>query len=744
MAGYNYDITINDYASAALAKISNQSVLTEKKVSRTMEKLRAGGQKAVPSIDSLRFKLQKLTAQRNQAFTTQEIRQFNTAIRQTERQMHKLEHLPPLSIRERFRSLGKSVAGSILPVGGLAAGVAGVGAALTSAIRTGADFTKEMSNVKALTGASGTAFENLNETARQLGASTAFSASQAAQGMGFLAQAGFKTHEIIEAMPATLNLAAAGGIELGQAADIASNVLSGFGLAARETERVANVMAKTASSANTNISEMGESMKFFAPTAKTLGINLEESSAAIGLLGNAGLKGSIATQALGTSLVRLTKPTQEMQEAMNKLKVDFFDAQGEFVGLGSMVGQLEGAFRGMTKEQQAANLSTLFGQEAFKNVAVLLDAGQQGIRDYTKELANARGEAQRMADTKLDNLAGDFTELKSALSEVSIKIFTKLAPALRSTVQFFTRIAQSGGAVAAFFQEYGILVAGGAAALGAYNLSLKATAIGTKLLTIWQKRQAIVSTLATAKTWALNAAMAANPVGVIVGGLAALSAAAVWAFQKVGWFRGAVLGAWEGLKAFGTIIKDMVITNIKRVISGLGALGSAIAHLFKGEFGAAKEAAVSGLEDLAEAAVNLSPAGGVVNVAKQGKKIGAAMAAGYNKGLAEIKTNKAKSKLSESTSSAQPDGNENLAKGLDVKNEFSGTLETNNDSIRETTETIVTGGRKQQIFNIRIDKVLENVTQEVTDGREAADDLVEMVLDRLVRKLGGTFRSLTT
>ena len=317
-------------------------------------------------------------------------------------------------------------------------GLAGIAIALggvaTAAVKTQAEFEAAMSKVKALTGETGAAFGQMTEKAKELGRTTPHSATAAAEGMQFLAMAGFDANQIMDSIGGTLDLASAAGIELGRSADIVSNQLSQFGLTAKDTDKVVDQLAKTTTSHNTNMEQMAEAMKFLGPTAKALKIPMSEASAVVGIMGDNGLQGSIATRALGTSLVKLAKPTKSMKEEMTRLGVEFFNAKGEFVGVAGLVEQLQGAFKGMTDKQKQAALSTLFGNEAIQEFNILLGTGSEQLREYTKEIKNSDGAANEMATTMEDNLAGDFKKLKSALEGLLLGTGA-IAKGLRGVVQ---------------------------------------------------------------------------------------------------------------------------------------------------------------------------------------------------------------------------------------------------------------------------------------------------------------------
>lgn len=339
-------------------------------------------------------------------------------------------------------SMGAAVGTSAIAIGGMAGMALGAGAALVGIVSAGANFEQVMSKVAAVSGASGSEMKQLQAQAKELGATTQFSATQAGEGMMYLAQAGFKTNDILTAMPGMLDLAAAGALDLGTAADIASNIMSGFGLKADKATHTADVLAKAAADANTDVTEMGEAMKYAAGTAHTVGFTMEETSAAMMAMSNSGLKGSVAGQAFATSLGRLAKPTKEMQKVMDALNLTFFDQQGKIKPLPTMIKELEDKTSSMTAQQKSATLTTLFGAEAYKNWAALLQAGSGYLAENTKALENADGAARKMADTMTNNLKGKWDEFTSALEGLAITIFTIIAPALGAIVIGLTKVVQ--------------------------------------------------------------------------------------------------------------------------------------------------------------------------------------------------------------------------------------------------------------------------------------------------------------
>ena len=357
-----------------------------------------------------------------------------------------------------------------------------------------------MANLRAITKSNG---EELEILAKTLGEKTVFTASEAAKAMSLLGMAGYNTNQILKSTPSVLELAAAGGIGLAEAADIATNVLSGFGLKAEQTSMVVDVLAKTATSSNTTILSLGESFKEIAPTANNLKIPIEEIAAVVGLLGNSGIKGTDATTSLNTALNRLAKPTKEMKRKMRELNVEFFDSKGQFIGLNNMVALLNNRFEGLTDKQKAAAVSAIFGARANKQLTSLLNGqvtalinneevtlkGAKALQYLTKEYENASGSAKEMADTQLDSLDGALRLLKSAWEGQILKMdgTTGASKKLKIAITFLAKnlstiITVLGNAVKTWLTYKSVLLAM-SGITKAYRLSTIALAGVKALLT---------------------------------------------------------------------------------------------------------------------------------------------------------------------------------------------------------------------------------------------------------------------
>ncbi|AZV46841.1 phage tail tape measure protein [Nautilia sp. PV-1] len=455
-----------------------------------------------------------------------------------------------------------------------------IGTAITIPFKAGIDFQSSMARVKALTGATGKEFDQLRATAKKLGATTVFSASEAAQGMQFLAMAGYKTNDIVKAMPGILNLASAGQLDLAQTADIASNILSGFNLKASQTTHVADVLAKAATSTNVTIGELGETMKYVAPVASNLGASMEEVTALTGLLGNVGIKGTQAGTALRAMYARLAAPPTEALKTMQKLGLVTKDANGKFVGMTNILKQLQEKTKGMSDTQKAAILKNLFGIESMSAAMALLKTPIKDIKKLTNELKNSDGTAKRIAKTQTDTVAGAFKQLGSAVEGVSIAFSSLFLPVIKTLTLGLAKVASwlnnfiekhrilatvIGGVVGGIMAfsiaasvagyAFSFLVTGVTRGLTAWTLlneNLTLANIKTKALTVWQTILSAKTKIATAVQWAWNAAMTANPLGLIVVAIGAVVAGVVWMYKKFDWFRSGVSAVWSGIKSVFT------------------------------------------------------------------------------------------------------------------------------------------------------------------------------------------------
>ena len=317
----------------------------------------------------------------------------------------------------------------------LAGAAAGLGTLGVAAVKLGSDFEAQMARVLAISDAAEDEFVAMTALAKELGASTAFSASEAAAGMENLASAGFTAQQIMAAMPGLLDLAAVSGGDVAAAAEVAASALNAFGLGAEMAGHVANVFAKAAADTNAECLDMGDAMKYVAPVAAAMCISLEETAAAIGIMSDAGIKGSQAGTALRGALTRIAKPTEIMQETMQALGISFYDAEGNMLSLKDQVTVLQDAFVGLSQEQRNQALVTLYGQESLSGMLALIEAGPEELEALTQSLKDSEGAAQKMAETINDTLKGDIDGLMGSLETLGIAFYQSISDPLKNAVR---------------------------------------------------------------------------------------------------------------------------------------------------------------------------------------------------------------------------------------------------------------------------------------------------------------------
>lgn len=313
----------------------------------------------------------------------------------------------------------------------LAAISGGIIAGGTAAAQVGSSFEAGMSKVSAISGATGDALQSLTDKAKEMGAKTKFSASESAEALQYMSMAGWDTEDMLSGIDGIMSLAAADGLDLATTSDIVTDALTAFGMQASDSSHFADVLAKASSSANTNVSMLGESFKYVAPLAGTMGYSAEDVSVALGLMANASVKGSMAGTSLKTALSNLASPTQAMADVMSKYGISISDTKGNALPLIDVLKQLREKFGGLSETEQAAAASTLFGKEAMSGMLAIINASDADFNKLTDNIYNADGAAQSMADTMQDNLQGQITILKSALEGLGIEIYEGMSEPLK-------------------------------------------------------------------------------------------------------------------------------------------------------------------------------------------------------------------------------------------------------------------------------------------------------------------------
>lgn len=553
---------------------------------------------------------------------------------------------------QNIQSAGKAISsvgstmtkGITLPIVGIA----------TAATKTAADFEAAMSKVGAIAGAvkdneiSGivqkakemrlsfkegaditeTAMNILKAKAQQMGAITSFSASESAEAMQYMAMAGWKTADMMDGIAGIMNLAAASGEELAATSDIVTDGLTAFGMAAKESSRFADVMAATSSSANTNVALMGETFKYCASTAGAMGYSIEDISVAIGIMGNAGIKGSMAGTTLKNTIANLAKPTASQAKVMKRLGISLTDSSGNMKSFAGVMDNLRAAFSGLSETEKAAAATTLAGKQSMAGLLTIVNASTEDFDNLTAAINGSSGSAETMAGKMLDNLNGQLTLLKSAVEGILITIGDKLLPHIKKAVSWFQTAADYINGLSDAQVNNIMKWAGIAAAIG-------------PVILIFGKMVTMVGSVY--KTWGSAVQMFAkfggtmgmlkSPAAIVIGVLAAIALAAFliiknWDqvkgfLQNVGnWFKTAFEKSGLSVQSF----KDK-FASIKNTIGSIAdkisGFCKSIADVFKKDFASgikagAKEAGDI-LQDLVGGVVLVFD--GIVTAVDQGLKV---------------------------------------------------------------------------------------------------------------------------
>lgn len=325
----------------------------------------------------------------------------------------------------KFSEIGKNAlsvfAGNVLTeVASQAKNAAG------SVIEIGTAFEMGMSTVQAISGATGDELAALTDKAKEMGANTKFSATEAAEAMQYMAMAGWKTDDMLNGIEGIMNLAAASGEDLTTTSDIVTDALTAFGLTAQDSAHFADILAQASSNANTNVSMMGETFKYVAPVAGAMGYSAEDVATAVGLMANSGIKASQAGTSLRTMLSRMAKPTKEVQAAMDALGISLTDSDGNMKSFHEVMGDLRAGFGGLSEAESITMATMLGGQEAMSGLLAIVNASDADYQKLTDSISACDGAAASMADTMQNNLEGQFTILGSTAQGLALEVYDSI------------------------------------------------------------------------------------------------------------------------------------------------------------------------------------------------------------------------------------------------------------------------------------------------------------------------------
>jgi len=476
-----------------------------------------------------------------------------------------------------------------------------IGATIAAPLKIAVDFEQSIAKLGAITKSSDEDMKGLATAARGLGETTQFSASEAAAAMTFLGMAGFGTNQILSATPGVLKLAQAAGAELGDTADISSNILSGFSLEAEQMGRVGDVLTETFASSNTTLRMLGDTLKFAAPVASAVGGEIEQVAAMAGLLGNVGIQGSLAGTALRATFLRLSAPPKKAADSLAALGIEVKDLDGNLRSVPEVLKEISQATATLGTAEQAEAIKHIFGQEAAAGGAELLKQANSGaLDDYIQRLKDSDGAALKMARRMEKTTQGSLKKLGSALESVAISVGSLLLPAIASGAHMFASFASGISGLAQTFPLFTTVIVGATVGLVAIRiatiagtfaygfmkgavLSLRtaylALSAGLTLAKLNMVRLNVLSSLTAVRTgivtaaqWAWNVALTANPIGLIVVGIGALIAAGALLVRHWGVIKDFFGELWASIKGNTGDAVQWLLENIYLLVNPFALL----------------------------------------------------------------------------------------------------------------------------------------------------------------------------
>lgn len=429
---------------------------------------------------------------------------------------------------------------------GLTTPVIGLGAAC---VKTTADFDSAMSKVSAISGATGNDLVALREKAKDMGEATKFSATESAEAFTYMAMAGWDTQQMLDGISGIMSLAAADGLDLATTSDIVTDALTAFGLKASDAGHFADVLAKASSSANTNVSMLGESFKYVAPVAGSLGYTAEDTAVALGLMANAGIKGSQGGTALRAALSRLIKPTGDSAEVMEQYNLSLTNTDGSMKSLGEVMQMLRENMGSLTEAEQSQAAATLFGQEAMSGMLSIINSSDEDFNKLTDAISNADGTAQEMADTMNDNLSGQLTLLKSQLEGLAISFGELIVPVIRRVVSGLQNFLDKLNSMDEGTRKVILTIAAVVAAIGPLLIVVGKTisAFGTMKSTVTNISAILKAAGTSFSGVGASIGAVAGPVLAVVAVIAVLVAAFKHLWDTNEEFRDSITSIWNGI-----------------------------------------------------------------------------------------------------------------------------------------------------------------------------------------------------
>ena len=480
--------------------------------------------------------------------TEQELRRLQEEAASTSAALAKIDEAG-----KKMEAFGDSVTSAGQKIMPASMAVAGLGAA---AVKTAADFDSGMSKVAAISGATGDDLDALRDKAREMGAKTKFSASEAASAMEYMAMAGWKTEDMLGGIEGIMSLAAASGEDLATTSDIVTDALTAFGLSAQDSGHFADILAAASSNANTNVRMMGETFKYCAPIADALGFSAEDVAEAIGLMANAGIKSTQAGTALRTIMNNLSGEVKITGAALGEVTIATTNADGSMRDLSDILADCRGAFSQLSESERAQAAEALVGKNAMSGFLALMNAAPEDIEKLSAAIDNCDGTAAQMAETMQDNLAGQLTILKSQLEELAISFGEMLMPATRAIVSkiqaFVDKLNGMSESQRKAILTIGLIVAALGPLLVIIGTLISKVGVamqGFVKLATGVKKLGVAVKAGTGVFGKLGAALGgiSGPVLAIVAVVAVLVAAFKHLWDTNEEFRNAITGIWEGI-----------------------------------------------------------------------------------------------------------------------------------------------------------------------------------------------------
>lgn len=574
--------------------IAQKHKLLSEAVSETKEKLatlKTAAEQANTALANGEISQEQYDAlQREIVQTEQDLKSLETQANQSATAVQKIA-----SAGEKIKTAGDNISNAGQKLMPVTAGVAGLG---TAAVTTAANFESAMSQVQAtmgitkdsmstVDGQSVNTMNTLSELAKKMGAETAFSASECAEALNYLALAGYDTEQMCDTLPTVLNLAAAGDIELASASDMVTDAMSALGMGVDEAGTMVDQMAKTASTTNTSVAQLGEGILTIGATAKSIKGGTAELNTALGILANNGIKGAEGGTHLRNIILSLQNPTDKAALAMEELGLQVYDSEGNMRSMNDILGDLNSGMDGMTAAEKSNIIGKIFNKTDLSSVNALLANTGSTWDDLQKSITDSGGAAGQMADTQLDNLQGQITILKSALEGLAISFGELLMPAIKQIVGWVQKFVDWLNSLDDGTKKTVVTIALLAAALGPVLIVVGkvVSAVGT-IMTVVPKIAGVINTVKGAFA-ALNTTMLANPIVLIVAAIAALVAAFIYLWNNCDGFRQfwinlwenikqAAITAWEAVKSFLTTAWEAIKNTATTIFEALKAFFSTI------------------------------------------------------------------------------------------------------------------------------------------------------------------------